>query len=162
MAIDDAARQDRLIEAGAWIATAESLTGGQLAARFTAVPGSSAVYLGGVVTYATTLKESLLGVPAEVIASYGVVSEECATAMAVGVRDLVGATHALATTGVAGPGDQDGVPAGTVWIAVATSAGVTTRLLILSGSRAQIQAQTCDETLSALDGIIRRDEPGLR
>ncbi len=161
MAGEDAARQHLLIRAGATIATAESLTGGQLAARFTAVPGSSAVYLGGVVTYATSLKESLLSVPAEVIETYGVVSEPCVAAMAVGVRDLVGATHALATTGVAGPGYQGGVAAGTVWIAVATPTGVTTRLLSLSGSRAQIQAETCEVTLSLLAGIIRRDDPGL-
>src|SRR3954467_11948760 len=94
--------------AGASLATAESLTGGRLAAVVTAVPGASASYLGGFVTYATELKETLLGVPREVVERYGVVSPECARAMAEGCRSATGATYALATTGVAGPDQQEG------------------------------------------------------
>src|SRR4249919_4100496 len=81
--------------AGATLATAESLTGGRLAAAVTSVPGASVSYLGGFVTYATELKQTLLGVPHEVVERYGVVSAECARAMAVGCRDATGATYAL-------------------------------------------------------------------
>src|SRR4051794_19035412 len=87
--------------AGATLATAESLTGGRLAGAVTGVPGASAHYLGGFVTYATELKESLLGVPSALVDTYGVVSAECASAMAVGCREATGATYSLATTGVA-------------------------------------------------------------
>ena len=93
---------------GETLATAESLTGGQLSARLTDVPGASRCFVGGVVSYATRVKVSLLGVPAEVVEEYGVVSEECAAAMAHGVRDRLAATYGLATTGVAGPDSQEG------------------------------------------------------
>ncbi len=101
-----------LRSAGASVATAESLTGGRLAALLTSVPGASATYVGGVVTYATELKQSLLGVPEALVAEHGVVSAPCARAMAAGVRGLTGSTYALATTGVAGPDRQEGQAAG--------------------------------------------------
>src|SRR3954447_25022455 len=94
--------------AGATLATAESLTGGRLAAVVTAVPGASASYLGGFVTYATTLKESLVGVPAAVAARSGVVSPGAARARPGGCRDGTGGPYAVATTGVAGPDSQEG------------------------------------------------------
>ena len=78
---------------GQTLATAESLTGGLLAALVTGVPGASAVYVGGVVSYATSTKQQLLGVPDEVVEQEGVVSARCAEAMAVGVRDPVSYTH---------------------------------------------------------------------
>ena len=119
--------------AGQTIATAESLTGGRLAALLTAVPGSSETYVGGVVSYATSLKTDLLGVSPELIAKHGVVSAECARAMATGARQVTGATYAVSTTGVAGPGPQDGVPAGTVYVAVAGPESVTALALELVG-----------------------------
>ena len=145
----------------ATIATAESLTGGRLAALLTAVPGSSETYLGGVVSYATSLKTDLLGVPPELIAKYGVVSAECARAMATGVRRATGATYAVSTTGVAGPGPQDGVPAGTVYVAVAGPESVTALTLELVGDRGAIQDRTCDEALSAVSAILGGEETGL-
>ena len=93
---------------GHTIATAESLTGGRLAVHLTDVPGASETYLGGVVTYATEVKSSVLDVPAEVIDEHGVVSAECAKAMATGVRGLTGASFGVSTTGVAGPTEQEG------------------------------------------------------
>jgi nicotinamide-nucleotide amidase len=108
-----------LAEAGATLATAESLTGGRLAAAVTSVPGASASYLGGFVTYATELKEALLGVPGTLVEQYGVVSGECARAMAEGCRAVTGASYAVATTGVAGPELQEGKPLGTVFVGVA-------------------------------------------
>jgi nicotinamide-nucleotide amidase len=130
--------------ADATLATAESLTGGRLAAAVTGVPGASAHYLGGFVVYATELKESLLAVPLTLVETYGVVSAECAGAMAAGCRDATGATYSLATTGVAGPD------------------GVTALSMELVGDRHQIQERACREALSALCGILRREQPSLR
>ena len=122
--------------AGASVATAESLTGGRLAALLTSVPGASATYVGGVVTYATELKQSLLGVPEALVAEHGVVSAPCARAMARGARALTGATYALATTGVAGPDRQEGHPPGTVYVALAGPDGDRAVALELGGERA--------------------------
>lgn len=139
-----------LVRRGATVATAESLTGGQVAAALTAVPGSSAVYAGGVVSYATAVKASVLGVPAELIAEHGVVSAACAAAMATGVRDLLGTTYAVSTTGVAGPEEQDGRPVGTVHVGVAGPAGVTTTELALTGDREAVRDGTVAAAVSAL------------
>jgi len=147
--------------AGASLATAESLTGGRLAAAITSIPGASASYLGGFVTYATDLKRTLLGVPDEVVERYGVVSAECAGAMAVGCRDATGATYALATTGVAGPDSQEGKPVGTVFVGVAAPDGVSVLTMELVGERHQVQDRACREALSALAGKIRGEQPPL-
>lgn len=101
------------------VATAESLTGGLIGAELTAMPGSSATFAGGMVTYATGVKRRLLGVPADLLAEHGAVHPDVAAAMAAGVRDELGATYGLAVTGVAGPDGQDGRPVGTVYIGVA-------------------------------------------
>jgi PncC family amidohydrolase len=146
---------------GATLATAESLTGGRLAGAVTAVPGASAHYLGGFVTYATALKQSLLGVPQALIETYGVVSAECASAMATGCREATGATFALSTTGVAGPDEQEGKPAGIVFVGIAGPDGVTAVSMELVGDRHQIQERACREALSALCGILRREQPPL-
>lgn len=145
----------------ATVATAESLTGGRLAALLTSVPGASACVVGGVVAYATAVKVAVLGVPEDLVAEHGVVSGECAAAMADGVRDLLGTTYAMATTGVAGPDPQEGRPAGHVWVAVAGPEGTETRLLELHGDRAAVQDATCREALSVLEGILTREEPTL-
>ena len=146
---------------GVTVATAESLTGGQLAAAFTAVPGASTCDVGGVVSYATSVKVSVLGVSASIIEEYGAVSAECAAAMASGARTLLGSTYALATTGVAGPDPQEGHPAGHVWVACASPTGVETRLLSLGGDRAAIQVASCRGAMSVLDGMLRREDTGL-
>jgi PncC family amidohydrolase len=145
---------------GATLATVESLTGGRLAASVTTVPGASRSYLGGFVTYATELKERLVGVPHEVVERYGVVSAECARAMAAGCRDATGATYALATTGVAGPDLQEGKPVGTVYVGIAGPEGVTAVTMELVGNRQQIQDRACREALSALCGILRGNPTG--
>jgi len=147
---------------GATLATAESLTGGRLAALATQTPGSSAVYVGGLVTYATELKVRLLGVPEGLVEQRGVVSAECAAAMAEGARRVTGATHAVATTGVAGPDEQEGKPAGTVYVAVAGPDGTQSAALTLSGSREEIQDETCRQALELLLDVMRREEPGVR
>ena len=146
---------------GQTLATAESLTGGLLAARLTDVPGASRCFVGGVVAYASRVKESVLGVPHDLVERHGVISEECASVMAIGVRERLGATWGLATTGVAGPDRQEGQPVGTVWVAVAGPDGVRARLLHLGGTRPEIREATCRATLSVIDGILVREEPGL-
>lgn len=143
-----------LVERGASVATAESLTGGQLAAALTAVPGASRAYVGGVVGYATQLKIDLLGVPTDLVEAHGVVSAECARAMAVGAARLTGATYAVSTTGVAGPDRQEGKPAGTVFVCLLGPHDERTLALDLTGDRAEIQESACREALSGLRAML--------
>ncbi len=110
------------------ISAAESLTAGMLMSELVSVPGASKVLLGGFVTYATAFKTKLLGVPAELIASAGVVSEATAMAMAKECRRQTGTDLALGLTGVAGPAELDGQAVGTVWIGLASSTGQVARL----------------------------------
>ena len=106
------------------IATAESCTGGRLAAALNALPGSSAYYLGSVVAYANEVKEQVLGVEQDTLAQYGAVSEQTVRQMAEGVRRLMRTDYAIATSGIAGPdGGTEEKPVGTVWIAWATPEG---------------------------------------
>lgn len=151
----------------ATLATAESLTGGRVAARITNVPGSSAVYAGGVVSYQTRIKVRVLGVDPGTVEDHGVVSAECAREMALGVRRLLGTTYAVSTTGVAGPERQEGKPVGTVYVGVAGPGGVAAAALDLSGDRATIQEACVDAALSALADMIASDsrapeDSGLR
>ncbi len=143
-----AAVLDRLGERRWTIATAESLTGGLLAATIVSVSGASAWMRGGVVAYATDVKNSLLRVDADLLTRVGAVDPDVATQMAEGARGALGADVGLATTGVAGPDPQDGKPVGTVYIAVATPEGVRVERLALSGSREQIRSETVQRTLA--------------
>jgi nicotinamide-nucleotide amidase len=115
---------DDLARLGATVATAESLTGGLLCGALVSVPGASAVVRGGVVAYATDLKARLAGVPGAVLDRHGPVAADTAVAMAEGIRNRCSATFGVATTGVAGPDPQDGHPAGTFHVAVASGADV--------------------------------------
>ena len=151
----------RLRGLGATLATAESLTGGRLAASLTGVAGASRVYRGGVVAYATEVKQELLGVPPELVARHGVVSAECARAMAEGARAALGATWALSTTGVAGPDQQEGKPVGTVFVGVAGPGGAAVTALELVGDRLTVQERTCREAISALAASLPGEEPRL-
>lgn len=108
------------------LSAAESCTGGEIAHLITSVSGSSAYFLGSVTSYAISVKESVLGVPAQIIEKYGVVSSEVVAAMAEGVRKLTGSDYSVATTGLAGPGGDEFNPVGTVWIGVATPRGTKT------------------------------------
>ncbi|MFT4264053.1 MAG: CinA family protein [Nocardioides sp.] len=141
---------DSLRACGASLSTAESLTGGRLAKLLTDVPGSSQTYAGGAVTYWTALKVDLLGVPAELVEEHGVVSAECAGAMAAGIRSATGTTYGLATTGVAGPDTQEGKPVGTVFVGVAGPDGTRATRLSLTGGRAAIQDAACAAALRLL------------
>jgi competence/damage-inducible protein CinA-like protein len=128
-----------LRERGLSLATAESLTGGLLGGRITAVPGASDYYLGGVVAYATPAKASQLGVDPDLLASDGPVSEPVAAAMAEGARRAFGADLGLAATGVAGPAEQSGRRVGTLCLGAADAAGTATRTLTAPGDRTQVR-----------------------
>lgn len=144
-----------LQQRGLTVATAESLTGGAVGQALTAVPGASTAYVGGVISYATRIKQELLGVPAEVVDSEGVVSERCARLMAEGVRRLLGADVGLATTGVAGPDAQEGKPVGLVYVAAAGPGGTVVRELRIPGERATIRAASVDAVMRlTLDGLV--------
>nr|WP_203669245.1 nicotinamide-nucleotide amidohydrolase family protein [Cellulomonas pakistanensis] len=138
------------------VGTAESLTGGRVAAALVDVPGASRSLRGGVVAYATDVKGSVLGVDADLLAEHGAVHPEVARQMAERVRGVVGSDVGLATTGVAGPDQQDGHSPGTVHVAVATPERTVVRTLALEGDRDAIRAATCDavlrEALSAVAG----------
>lgn len=136
--------------ARATVATAESLTGGRLAARMSEAPGSSEIFLGGAVTYATEAKVKVLGVPQEVVDEHGVVSAECARAMAEGARRLLGSTYGVSTTGVAGPDTQEGKPVGTVFVGVAGPEGTDVVPLALDGGRDAITTETVAAAVEAL------------
>ena len=113
---------------GMTFASAESCTGGNIAHVVTLIPGSSEVFKGTAVTYASPMKTKVLGVPAEMIEKHGVVSQEVVESMAIGVRDLMEADFGVATTGVAGPsGGSEENPVGTVWIGVASATGVVSK-----------------------------------
>ncbi|MGA4507650.1 CinA family protein [Propionibacteriaceae bacterium G1746] len=146
-----------LVAHGQTVAACESLTGGLAAAALTSVPGSSATVRGALVTYATELKTTLAGVDEQLVARDGVVSESVARAMAEGCRVRLGSSIGMSCTGVAGPGPQDGAPAGTVWIAVAGRNGTTARRLSLTGDREAVRRGTVaalfDEVLQLLRGV---------
>lgn len=151
-----------LVERGETVASAESLTGGGLADLLSSTPGASSSYVGGVVSYATSVKVKVLGVPAELVERYGVVSEECAGAMATGARDVLGATWAVSTTGVAGPTEQEGKPPGTVFVGIAGPGLLEVVALELDGKRQQIQERTVREALGAFEEVLLREETPLR
>lgn len=145
---------------GLHLAVGESCTGGLFGARLTAIPGSSAVFMGGVIAYDNSLKQSLLGVPADLLASSGAVSEAVARALATGARDRAGADIGVGITGVAGPdGGTPEKPVGTVWLAVAlppSSHGdlvhVRTRRTMLIGGRDEIRRRAVQVALD----MVRR------
>lgn len=125
-----------LKERGLTLATAESCTGGQLAARLTAIPGVSSVYRGGVVSYWTQMKADVLGVPADLLETYGAVSEQTARAMAEGACRITGAQLGVSVTGVAGPDpDERGVKVGVVYVGLSTPDGTFCRPLDLGKRR---------------------------
>ena len=148
-----------LTESGQTVAAAESLTGGLVAAALTDVPGSSQAFRGGVVAYATELKAQLLGVDTALLARHGPVYAPVAAAMADGVRARLGATIGVATTGVAGPGPQDGHPAGTVHVAVSLDGDTVVRTMGLAGNRDEVRRLTVERVLGLLLGRLREECP---
>ena len=141
------------------MATAESCTGGRVAERMTALSGVSSVYRGGVVSYWTSVKQDVLGVPAEILERFGAVSPESARAMAEGACRVTGADLAVSVTGVAGPDpDERGTPVGVVYVGLATPDGTFCRALDL-GKRRRDRIQDL-ATNHAFD-VVRRYLTGL-
>ena len=139
---------------GQTIATAESCTGGKLASLLNKHAGSSAFYWGSVISYDNSVKEHLLGVPAELIKAHGVVSEEVVRVMAKSVRKSLNTNYGIATSGIAGPsGGSVEKPVGTVWIAWATPEGTTAECFHLGKLREQITDRAC---VKALVGMIKK------
>jgi nicotinamide-nucleotide amidase len=138
-------------ERGLRIATAESCTGGLVAGAITEIPGSSAIFTHGFVTYANEAKMQMLGVPEATLAEHGAVSSETAAAMALGAREHSGADLAISTTGIAGPdGGTAQKPAGTVWFGLATAQGVTTYHRIFPGNRGDVRQASVEFALHLL------------
>jgi nicotinamide-nucleotide amidase len=135
------------------LAVAESITGGALGAAITSVPGSSDVFVGGIIAYQLSVKKGLLNVPAPLIKKFGVVSEEVAVAMAEGLLKLFGTTWAIATTGVAGPGPSEGVAAGTVWIAIRGPVNQSTELVI-QGEREIVRNASVSSAITTFARIL--------
>jgi nicotinamide-nucleotide amidase len=150
-----------LAERGWTLGTAESATGGLVAARITSTPGASRVFRGSIVAYATDLKESRLGVSAATIDEHGVVSEEVCLAMAHGARNVLAVDVALAVTGSAGPDPQDR-PVGTVVVAVATPDRTMVRTLHMPGDRERVRtfATTAALHLARITLLHADREPG--
>lgn len=133
------------------VATAESCTGGLVAGAITAIPGASAIFTHGFVTYANDAKTEMLGVPAAMLAAHGAVSPEVAAAMAQGARQRAHAALAVSTTGVAGPdGGSAEKPVGTVWFGLATPRGITTYHRIFPGNRDEVRRASTDFALALL------------
>ena len=121
---------------GKTVSTAESCTGGSIAAMLTSVAGSSEYFLGSVVSYANSVKSGVLGVDEKIIAEHGAVSSECVAAMAEGVRKLTGSDFSIATSGIAGPGGgSDAKPVGLVWIGVSSQKSTETFSMVFKGDR---------------------------
>ena len=145
-----------LVGSGRTLGCAESCTGGLVAGALTSVSGSSEYFKGGVVSYWPSVKEDVLGVPAEVIGRFGVVSRECAVAMAEGARRVMGCDFSVSTTGIAGPGGAEpGKPVGTVWIAVAGPDGSTAELLHADGDRSAVRRAATERALELLLEMLR-------
>lgn len=156
VAADPTAKVVAELRARGWtVAAAESLTGGELTAELTRIPGASAVVNGGAVVYATELKHTLLGVDAELLAADGPVHPEVARQLAAGVRDrlAVGGRPAdvgVATTGVAGPDPQGGRAVGTVFVGISSAAGTRAVELALEGDRSEIRRASVRRAVAEL------------
>ncbi|TBL77801.1 competence/damage-inducible protein A [Paenibacillus thalictri] len=143
----------RLGQSGRTVAVAESCTGGLLSDMFTAIPGSSQVFLGGVVCYTNALKNQLLDVPLDVlegIGAPGAVSKETAALLAENVRRKTNASVSVAITGVAGPAESEGKPVGTVFVGIAREEGTVVEQLKLSGNRESIKLKAAKNALYLL------------
>jgi len=147
-----------LVETSKTLSVAESCTGGNIAHFITSNPGSSAYFKGGVVSYSNEIKTKVLDVPAEMIESFGAVSQQVAEAMAIGARKVLNTDYSLATTGIAGPdGGTDEKPVGTVWIAVAGPSGVKSKKFIFMHNRERNIIRSTQTALNLLRTIILTD-----
>jgi nicotinamide-nucleotide amidase len=147
-----------LTEKGQTVATAESLTGGLVAAVLTSVPGSSAVVRGGLVVYATPLKHELAGVDGALLAEHGAVHPDVAAQLAAGARAVCGATWGVGLTGVAGPDPQDGIEPGVVHVGVSGPAAAEVRTIGYEGNRHQVRAAAVSAALDLLRALVDQQD----
>jgi len=147
-----------LIDKKATCATAESCTGGGVGYAITGVAGSSAVFMGGIISYDNSVKRDVLGVPEGVLATKGAVSSECAAAMAEGARRRLGTDIAVSITGIAGPGGGSAEkPVGLVWFGLASKTGTTTEKQVFSGDREAVRTAAIGHALGLLLGAVGCD-----
>ncbi|CAN5147771.1 competence/damage-inducible protein A [soil metagenome] len=150
-----------LTELNQTVSVAESCTGGLIGQRLTSVPGSSAYFLEGAVTYSNEAKKRTLSVPADTLREYGAVSAECAEAMAAGMRSYAGTDHAISVTGIAGPGGgSDEKPVGTVFLGYSGSKGVFSRRIVLPGDRYLIRWRASQAALDLLRRRLEKTDAG--
>ena len=136
---------------GKTLGTAESCTGGGIGAALTGVPGSSAVFKGGVISYTNEIKSSLLNISPDILNEYGAVSAEVAARMVSGVRKLLNVDIAVSVTGLAGPdGDEFGNPVGTVYIGFEDHQRTVVQDYLFAGDREAVRAQTVDAALNLI------------
>ena len=141
---------------GLRVATVESCTGGLVGHLITEIPGSSAYYSGGFITYSDGLKQSAVGVPHDVLAAHGAVSAQAAMALAIGGRERTGADLAVAVTGIAGPdGGSPAKPAGLTYVAVADAAGIAVKRYLWAGDRSENKRLSA---AAALELLLERVE----
>jgi len=141
---------------GKTLATAESCTGGLLGAAVTSLPGSSDMYLGGIISYANDVKTALLGVDPDLLLQQGAVNEEVARQMATGVKEATGAEIAVAITGIAGPsGGSPEKPVGTVFVCYLDGENDRLEMYSFEGDRAQIRHQTVLTVLNELKDFAK-------
>jgi nicotinamide-nucleotide amidase len=145
-----------LAHPGITVATAESCTGGGIAARLTSVDGSSAYFLGGIVAYSNQVKHQLLGVPADVLENPGAVSEACAAAMAEGAREAIGSQFAVSSTGIAGPtGGTARKPVGLVYLGLAGPGGTRVEQYQFPGDRSDVVQAATQRALELLFDAVQ-------
>ena len=147
---------DELRRRGETVAVAESCTGGRLSGALTSVPGSSAVFPGGVVTYSLATKRDVLGIPQHDLEQYGTVSRQTAEAMATHVQRLCRATHGIAVTGVAGPHELEGQPVGLVWIAWRLGDDSHVQQYRFVGDREEIQTRATKTAMFKMIQLLRQ------
>ncbi len=142
------------VDAGITVATAESLTGGLVAATLVQVPGASGMLQGGIIAYQNSVKAGILGVSEALLESAGSVDPQVAREMAFGACRATGARVGVSTTGVAGPEPHDGKSVGSVYIGIALDGVAQSYEYHFDGDRALIRQQACDEALSLLQQVV--------
>ena len=142
---------EKLIERGIVVATAESCTGGLISSTITDVPGSSAIFGYGMVTYSNEAKMKILGVKEDTLKQFGAVSKETAYEMAEGLKNVSSADVAVSVTGIAGPGGgSEEKPVGLVYMGIATNEGIFTKKNLFNGDRDEIRKQTVHTALNLI------------
>ena len=150
---------DLLLRKNITVATAESCTGGNIAAEFVSYPGISRVFLAGLVTYANSAKENILGVLPETLENFGAVSTECADEMLAGCQNATGAQTCICTTGIAGPGGGSAKkPVGLVYVGVRYKNKNTIKKCLFKGGREDVIKKAAQFALNLLLEIILSEE----